>query len=424
MSLKEIKDVEKNLKELTLFIEKADFDAAVNKVFRREAGKITVPGFRKGKAPKHIIEKMYGEGIFYNDAIEDLFPTVYEAAVLEADLDVVSRPEVDVETIDENGVTLKAKVYVKPEVIVKKYKELSAEKEAVEVTEDEINAEIEKERNRLARISTLTEGAAENGDEAVIDFEGFVDGVAFEGGKAEKYGLKLGSGNFIPGFEEQIVGKNVGDEFDINVKFPDEYGAENLAGKDAIFKIKLHEIKRTELPELDDEFVKDVSEFDTLAEYKDDIKAKIEEKKEKAAQYAYEEGLLDDLLANTEVDVPAPMVDAEIDTNVRDYEYKLQMQGANLEMFFQYTGQTLEQLRESFRPQSERQLKIRLALNEIVKAENITASDDDIEAEYNKIAEGYKAELEKVKATISPATLSEDIVLRKAVDFIVENAAK
>lgn len=422
MSLKEIKEVEKNLKELTLFIERADFDAAITKVYRKEASKITVPGFRRGKAPKHIIEKMYGEGIFYNDAIEELFPAIYEAAVLEADLDVVSRPEVDVETIDENGVTLKAKVYVKPEVKVNKYKALSAEKEAVEVTEDEINADIDKERNRLARVSTLTEGAAIDGDEAVIDFEGFVDGVAFEGGKAEKYGLKLGSGNFIPGFEEQIVGKNVGDEFDINVKFPEEYGAENLAGKDATFKIKLHEIKRTELPELDEEFVKDVSEFNTLDEYKADIKSKIEAKKEKAAQYAYEESLLDDLLANTEVDIPAPMVEAEIDTNVRDYEYKLQMQGANLELFFQYTGQTLEQLRESFRPQSERQLKIRLALNEVVKAENIEATEEDIEAEYNKIAEGYKAELEKVKATISPATLSEDIVLRKAVDFIVANA--
>ncbi len=422
MSLKEIKDVEKNLKELTLFIERADFDTAVTKIYRRDVSKISVPGFRKGKAPKHIIEKMYGEGIFYNDAIEELFPAIYEAAVLEAELDVVSRPEVDVESIDENGVTIKAKVYVKPEVKVNKYKGLSAEKEAVEVTDEEIDAEIEKERNRLARVSTLTEGTAENGDEAVIDFEGFVDDVAFEGGKAEKHGLKLGSGSFIPGFEEQIVGKNIGDEFDITVTFPEDYGAENLAGKEAVFKIKLHEVKRTELPELDDEFVKDVSEFNTLDEYKADIKAKIVAKKEKAAQYAYEEALLDDLLANTEVDIPAPMVEAEIDTNVRDYEYKLQMQGANLELFFQYTGQTLEQLRESFRPQSERQLKIRLALYEIVKAENITATEEDIEAEYAKIAESYNVDIERVKSTISPATLSDDIVLRKAVDFIVENA--
>ncbi len=422
MSLKEIKEIEKNVRELTLFIEKADFDAAVTKVYRKEVSKISVPGFRKGKAPKHIIEKMYGEGIFYNDAIEELFPTVYEAAVAEAKLDVVSRPEVDVETIDENGVTLKAKVYVYPEVTVKKYKGLSAKKDAVEVTEEEIDAEIEKERTRLARVSTLTEGTAIDTDDVVIDFEGFVDGVAFEGGKAEKYSLRLGSGSFIPGFEEQIVGKNVGDEFDINVKFPEEYGAENLAGKDAIFKIKLHEIKRTELPELDDEFVKDVSEFNTIDEYKADVKAKIAEKKEKAAQYAYEEALLDDLLANTEIDVPAPMVDSEIDANVRDYDYKLQMQGANLDLYFQYTGQTLEQLRESFRPQSERQLKIRMALKEVVKAESIEATEEDIEAEYAKIADGYKTELEKVKATIAPSMLADDIVLRKAVDFIVANA--
>ncbi len=424
MSLKEVKEIEKNLRELTLSIDKETFDAEVMKVYRKQVGKITVPGFRKGKAPKHIIEKMYGQSFFHADALDALFPEVYEAAVKEAGLEVVSRPEVELESIDENGVVLKAKVYVKPEVKVNKYKGLSAEKEAVTVEDSEIDADIEAARKRLARVSTITEGAAENGDEAVIDFEGFVDGVAFEGGKGEKYPLKLGSGSFIPGFEEQIVGKNVGESFDISVKFPEEYGAENLAGKDAIFKIVLHEIKRTELPELDEDFVKDVSEFDTVDEYKADIKAKIEAKKEKAAEYAYEEGLLDDLLANTELELPAPMVDDEIDMNVRDYDYRLQMQGGSLQLYFQYTGQTLEQLRESFRPQSERQLKIRLALESVVAAENIEASEEDIEAEYNKIAEGYKTDLEKVKATLSADTLVKDIVLRKAVDLIKENAAK
>ncbi|MBE6677170.1 MAG: trigger factor [Ruminococcaceae bacterium] len=424
MSLKEVKEIEKNLRELTLSIDKETFDAEVMKVYRKQASKITVPGFRKGKAPKHIIEKMYGQSFFHADALDALFPEVYEAAVKEAGLEVVSRPEVELESIDENGVVLKAKVYVKPEVKVNKYKGLSAEKEAVTVEDSEIDADIEAARKRLARVSTLTEGAAENGDEAVIDFEGFVDGVAFEGGKGEKYPLKLGSGSFIPGFEEQIVGKSVGESFDISVKFPEEYGAENLAGKDAVFKIVLHEIKRTELPELDEDFVKDVSEFDTVDEYKADIKAKIEAKKEKAAEYAYEEGLLDDLLANTELDLPAPMVEDEIDMNVRDYEYRLQMQGGSLQLYFQYTGQTMEQLRESFRPQSERQLKIRLALESVVAAENIEASEEDIEAEYNKIAEGYKTDLEKVKATLSADTLVKDIVLRKAVDLIKENAAK
>lgn len=423
MSLKEVKDLEKNVKEITLAIPKEDFDKEVMKVYRKQVSKITVPGFRRGKAPKHIIEKMYGESFFYSDALDALFPVYYEKALDESGLDVVSRPEVELDTIDENGVVLKAKVYVKPEVNVKKYKELSAEKEAVVVEDEEIEAEIEAARKRLARVSTLTEGTAIDGDEAIIDFEGFVDGVAFEGGKGEKYPLKLGSGSFIPGFEEQIVGKNVGDSFDINVTFPAEYGAENLAGKESVFKIVLHEIKRTELPDFDDDFVKDASEFDTVDEYKADIKAKIEAKKQKSAEYAYEEALLDDLLANTEVDIPAPMIDNEVDMNVRDYEYRLQMQGGNLEMFFQYTGQTMEQLRESFRPQSERQVKIRLALGEVVKAEGITATEEDIEAEYNKIAEGYKTELEKVKATIAPETLTEDIVLRKAVDLIKDNAA-
>lgn len=422
MSLKEIKDLEKNVKELTLQIPKDEFDKEVMKVYRKQASKITVPGFRRGKAPKHIIEKLYGESFFYSDALDALFPEYYEKALEESGIDVVSRPEVELDTIDENGVTLKAKVYAKPEVNVKKYKELSAEKEAVVVEDSEVEAEIEAARKRLARVSTLTEGTAIDGDEVIIDFEGFVDGVAFEGGKGEKYPLKLGSGSFIPGFEEQIVGKNVGDSFDITVTFPAEYGAENLAGKESVFKIVLHEIKRTELPDFDDDFVKDASEFDTVDEYKADIKAKIEAKKQKSAEYAYEEALLDDLLANTEVDIPAPMIDSEVDMNVRDYEYRLQMQGGNLEMFFQYTGQTLEQLRESFRPQSERQVKIRLALNEVVKAESITATEEDIEAEYNKIAEGYKTELEKVKATISAETLTEDIVLRKAVDFIKDNA--
>ena len=424
MSLKEVKEIEKNLREITLTIDKEAFDAEVMKVYRKQSAKITVPGFRRGKAPKHIIEKLYGESFFHADAIDNLFPEVYEAAVAEAGLEVVSRPEVELESIDENGVTLKAKVYVKPEVKLNKYKGLSAEKEAVTVEDAEIDEEIEAARKRLARVSTLTEGVAENGDDAVIDFEGFVDDVAFEGGKGENYTLKLGSGSFIPGFEEQVVGHSVGENFDISVKFPEEYGAKELAGKDAIFKIVLHEIKRTELPELDEEFVKDVSEFNTIDEYKADIKAKIEAKKEKAAEYAYEEKLLDALLENTELDVPAPMVEDEIDMNVRDYDYRLQMQGGNLQMFFQYTGQTLEQLRERFRPQSEKQLKTRLALEAVVAAENIEASEEDIEAEYNKISEGYKTELEKVKATIAPETLVKDIVLRKAVDFIKENAAE
>ena len=422
MSLRGVTSPEKNVRELELFIERAEFDKEVMNVYRKQVKHITVPGFRPGKAPKHIIEKLYGESVFYDAALDALLPDVYEAAVKEAELDVVSRPEAEVVSIDESGVVLKAKVYVKPEVEVKKYKGLEATREAVEVTEEEISAEVEAGRKRAARISTLSEGAAIDGDEALIDFEGFVDGVAFDGGKAEKYPLKLGSGSFIPGFEDQIVGKNVGESFDVNVTFPEEYGAENLAGKAAVFKVTLHELKRTELPELDDEFVKDISEFDTLDEYKADIKAKITSRKEKQAEYTLEEKLIDELNANTEVEIPAPMIEAEIDSYVRDYEYRLSMQGGNLDMFFQYTGQTMEQLREQFRAQAERQVKTRLALYEVVKAENIVATEEDLEAEYEKIADGYKTELEKVKATIAPETITEDIVLRKAVDLIKENA--
>lgn len=424
MSLKEVKEVEKNIRELTIHIDKDAFDAEVMKVYRKQAANITVPGFRKGKAPKHIIEKMYGSSVFHADAIDNLFPDVYEAAVAEADIEVVSRPEVELDSIDENGVVLKAKVYVKPEVVIGNYKGLSAEKQAVTVDESEIDAEIENARKRLARVSTLTEGVAENGDEVIIDFEGFVDNVAFEGGKGEKYPLKLGSGSFIPGFEEQIIGKNAGESFDINVRFPEDYGAENLAGKNSVFKITLHELKRTELPELDDEFVKDVSEFNTVDEYKADVKSNIEAKKEKEAEYAYEEALLDALLANTDIDVPTPMIDDEVDMNLRDYEYRLQMQNANIQMLLKYTGQTMEQLKESFRPQSEKQLRIRLALEHIANVEDIKATEDDIEAEYQKIADGYKTNIDNVKSTISTESLIKDIKLRKAVDFIKENAAK
>ena len=422
MALKEVRKTEKNMAELELFIPRADLDAEVMKVFRKKSPKITVPGFRRGKAPKHIIEKMYGAAVFQNDAIDNLLPELYDAAVEESKLEVVSRPEIDVETIDGEGVTLKAKVYVKPEVKLNKYKQLSAVREAVSVEDGEIDGELEAARKRLARVSTLIQGKAQNEDEAVIDFEGFVDGVAFEGGKAEKYSLKLGSGSFIPGFEKQIVGKKVGGSFDVKVKFPKDYDAKELAGKEAVFKVTLHELKRTELPELDDEFVKDVSEFDTLDEYKADIRSKIEEKKTKAAETDYEEALLDQLIENTEIDLPEPMIEAEIDANVRDYDYRLRMQGGSLEMLLKYTEQTVDSLRDRFRAQSERSLRIRLALEEIVKTESIDASEEDIEAEYAKIAEGYKEELDKVKETIKTETVKNDVVLRKAVDFIKANA--
>ena len=416
------KEIEKNKYQFEFVIEKEAFDAEVNKVYRKNVSKMNVPGFRKGKAPKHVVEKLYGTTVFFDEAIDNLLPEAYETALASTKLDVVSRPELEIVAIDDNGVKLKAAVFTKPAVEISAYKELAVEKEAVEVTEEDIMNDINAVRERNSRMLTVEGRAAELGDQAVIDFEGFLDGVAFEGGKGEKFPLGLGSGSFIPGFEEQIVGKNVGDEFDIDVTFPEEYGAENLAGKAVVFKIKLHELKVKELPELDDEFVKDVSEFNTVDEYKADIKAKIAERKEKTAENKLENALLDALLANTETDIPACMIDQEVDGYIRDYEYRLQSQGGSLDMYFKYTGMTMEQLRENFKADAEKQVKTRLALSKVAKLEKIKALKKDIDAEYKKIANGYNVDIETVKSSIPETSISEDVVLRKAVDFIKENA--
>ncbi|HBR32075.1 MAG: trigger factor [Eubacteriales bacterium] len=422
MGLKSVKEIEKNRSELELAIDKTDFDAEVMRVYKKNVVKMNVPGFRKGKAPKGIIEKMYGSAVFYDEAIDNILPGLYESAIKESNLDVVSRPELEVVSIDENGVLLKAKVYTKPTAEVTKYKGLEVEKEKVVVTDEDITAEIDSVRKRNARKLTITDGAVENDDETVIDFEGFTDGVAFEGGKSEKYTLKIGSNSFIPGFEEQLIGRKAGEEFDITVTFPEDYNAENLAGKEAIFKIKLHEIFRSELPELDDEFVKDVSVLNTVEEYKADIQKKITERKEKVAENTLEENLIDELLANVNVDIPQPMIENEIDGAVKDYDYRLSSQGGSLDMYFKYTGMTMEQLRESFKDSSERQVKTRLALEKIVELEGIKPTDEELEEEYRKIASGYNIDIEKVKSSIPADGISADISLRKAVEFIKENA--
>lgn len=424
MSLKKVTSPEKNISVLELHIDKAAFDDAVMKSYKKNVGKMIVPGFRKGKAPKSIIEKMYGAAVFYDDALEMLLPSMYASAVEEAKLEVVSRPEIDIVSIDDGGVELTAKVYTKPVAVVNQYRGLEAAKDTVRVTKAEIEEEIELVRKRNGRQITLEDQPAADGDETVIDFEGFLDGVAFEGGKGEKFPLKLGSGSFIPGFEEQLVGHKAGESFEINVTFPEDYGAKELAGKETVFKITIHEVKRTELPEVDDEFVKDVSEFNTLDEYKADVKAKITERKQKTAERNFEEALIDELLAHTDVDIPAPMIDNEVDAQVRDYEYRLQMQGGSLDMYFQYTGMNMEKLRESFRPGAERQIRTRLALEAIVKAENIEATAEELEEEYKKIASGYNVELEKVKESIPAAGITEDVVMRKAVELIKANAVK
>ena len=416
------KQLEKNKYEFSFTIEKPVFDAEIEKVYRKNAPKMNIPGFRRGKAPRHIIEKMYGATVFYDEALDNLLPEAYEKALGETKLEAVSRPELDIVSIDDNGVCLKAAVWVKPEVEISEYKGITVDREAVNVTEEDILKEIDLTSERNARMLTVEDRAAADGDTAVIDFEGFVDGVAFEGGKGENYSLRLGSGSFIPGFEDQVIGHKTGEEFDINVTFPEEYGAENLAGKAAVFKIKLREIKVKELPVLDDEFVKDVSEFNTVDEYKEDVKKHLTERREAQEDNKVENALINALLENTTVDIPQCMIDNEVDGYVRDYEYRLRSQGGSLDMYFKYTGMTMEQLRENFKADAEKQVKTRLALGKVAKSEKLKALKKDLDAEYKKIASGYNVDVETVKTSIPAESISEDIVLRKAVDFIKENA--
>ncbi len=422
MSLTKSEMIEKNRYELQFSVDKATFDAAVSAVYRKQVKSITVPGFRKGKAPRSIIEKMYGTGVFYEDAINDLIPVVYPEALKEANLDTVGQPEFDIVSIDENGLVMSAKVYVKPEVEIKDYFGIEVEKEIAAVTDEEVDKEIETVRERNSREIDVTERAAEMGDTAVIDFEGFVDGVAFDGGKGSDYGLKLGSGSFIPGFEEQIVGKNVDDEFDVNVTFPTEYHAEELAGKEATFKVKIHALTKVELPALDDDFAKDVSEFDTFDEYKADLKAKIEKRHANAADNAVEEKLVEALIEKLEADIPEPMFVEETENFVRDYDNRLRSQGLDLATFFKYTGQNLDMLREQMRPQAERQVKARLALEKIAALENVEVTEEDINGEYEKIASAYGIDVAEVKASIAAEAIAEDMKVKKAMDLVKEKA--
>ena len=422
MSLIKSEIIEKNRYELQISVDSATFNAAVSAVYRKQAKNITVPGFRKGKAPRAIIEKMYGAGVFYEDAINDLIPEAYTKAIEEAKIDAVGQPEFDVVSIDENGLVLSAKVYVKPEVEIKDYFGIKVEKEVAPVTDEAIDKEIEMVRERNSREIDVTDRPAEMGDTAVIDFEGFCDGVAFEGGKGTDYALKLGSGSFIPGFEEQVAGKSIDEEFDVNVTFPEEYHAADLAGKPAVFKVKIHAITKVELPELDDEFAKDISEFDTFDEYKADLKAKLEKRNEATATAAMEDKLVEALIEKLEADIPEPMFVAETENFVRDYDTRLRSQGLDLNTYFKYTGMNLDALREQMRPQAERQVKARLALEKIAVLENIEVSEDDINAEYEKIATAYGIELDQVKASIDSEAIAADMKVQKAMELVTKNA--
>ena len=422
MSLIKKELTEKNLYTLTIGVDKETFEAAVNRAYKKNVGKINVPGFRKGKAPRIIIEKMYGKGVFYEDAINDCIPDAYEAAVKESELSVVGRPEFDVESVDENGLVLIAKVYVKPEVTLTSYTGIEAVRNEIPVTDADVDAEIARMRERNARTIEVTDRPAAMDDTVTIDFDGSVDGVAFDGGKAEGHELKLGSGQFIPGFEEQIVGKSVGDAFDVSVTFPEDYHEKSLAGKAAVFAVKLHSIQMSELPELDDEFAKDVSDFNTFAEYRADVMAKMTERNKKMADSQFEEAVMLALIGNMEADIPECMFVAETENFLRDYDNRLRMQGLDLATYFKYTGMDLDTMRAQLRPQAEQQVKVRLALEKVADMEAISVSEEEIAAEYARMAEAYNMPEEEVRKLVDESGISEDLRVKAAAEFVRSKA--
>ena len=422
MNLISCEKLEKSMVEIQFSIDADTFKKAVNNAFKRESKKYAIPGFRKGKAPRSMIEKMYGADIFHYDAVNDLFPEAYEAAVKEAKVDVVGRPEPEVVSMSEaDGAVLKVKVAVKPEVTLGEYAGLNVTKKVKTVEESQVEAELKRMQDRNGRMLTR-EGAAEDGDTVDIDFEGFVDGTAFEGGKAEHYSLVLGSHSFIPGFEEQVVGHAAGEEFDVNVKFPEEYQASELAGKDATFKIKLHEVKYKELPNLDDDFAMDVSEYDTLEELKNSIRKGIEDNNEKMADQQVENDLIEMVVNNMTAEIPQAMYDERIEELVQDFQYRISQQGLKLEQYLQYMGMNMDQFKAQFAEQAEKQVKMRLAMEAIVAKEGITASDEEFDMEVQRIADAYKMEADKVRSIVNEEAVKADLAVNKAIDFVKEKA--
>ena len=422
MSLTASKKIDTNLMELEISVPAEEFKAAVDRSYRKNAPSITIPGFRKGKAPRHMIEKMYGEGVFFEDAVNELYPSAYEAAAKEAGITPVDRADIEILEVGKDGFSFKATVTVKPEVEVEGYKCIEAEKVEYTVTDEDVDAEIAKLHKRAGTTISVEDRPAQMGDNVVFDFEGFIDGVAFEGGKGEEFPLTLGSNQFIPGFEEQIAGHAIGEDFDVNVSFPENYHVDELKGKPAVFKCKIHQIKAVELPELDDEFAKDVSEFATLEALKADLKSKLQEKKDLEANDEFENKLVDAVIAGMKADIPACMYERKIDEMIQDFAYRLQMQGLNLETYMQYTGSTVESFRETFKEQAEHQVKVRLALEKIAELENLTATEEDLEEQFKKAAEVYGMELEKIKELLPADEISKDIAVNKAIDFVRENA--
>ena len=410
---------------LEIEIDSAKFEEAMDKSYRKNVKQINIPGFRKGKAPRRIIEKYYTEAVFYDDAINFAVPEAYDKAVEESGIEPVEMPEIDIVKLEKGeAFVFSALVTVRPEVTLGEYKGITAEKDVNTVTDEEIDAEIKKMQENAASISNLTEGTIEMGDKVDLDFEGFVDDVAFEGGKGEHYSLVLGSNSFIPGFEEQIAGKTIGEDFDVNVTFPEDYHSEDLKGKAAIFKCKVHSVEKKNLPELDDEFAKDVSEFDTLKELRDDCKAKLEKAKEAEAQRKFEDAVIDVAVENATIEIPACMIESQTDSQIQDISYRLQSQGMPLEQYLQFTGMTMEALREQLKETAEKAVKSQLVLAEIAKAENVEVTDEDVEAEFTKMAEMYGMEVEKVKELMGAniEALKADLKTQKTVKAIVDEA--
>ena len=424
MNLIKSEKTDKGVWTLQFSVDKDTFAKAVSDSFRKNSGKITVPGFRKGKAPRAVVEKMYGKGYFYEDAFNAVLPDAFEAALKDSKLDMVGQPDFDVVSVsDEDGVVFSAKVSVKPEVKIDGYLGIEAEKKVVPVTDEEVDQEIKTLQERNSRETDLDEGGkAEMGDICTIDFDGSVDGVPFDGGKGSDYPLKLGSGNFIPGYEEQVAGHTLNETFDVKVSFPEDYHVKELAGKPAVFKTTIHKIQHIELPALDDDFAKDFTEFDTFDEYRKDVRAKIEKRHGEEADSEFESAVLDQLIEKTDAEIPETMFVAETENFVRDYDNRLRMQGLDLKTYFQYTGMDLDKLRAQLRPQAEKQVRLRLALEKIAELEKLEATQEDIDGEIQRIADAYQMKVEDVRKAVPVDSVAEDMKVKKAMDLVKEKA--
>lgn len=408
--------------ELVISVGAQEFAAAVDAAFKKNSVKMSVPGFRRGKAPRKMIEKLYGEGVFYEEAVNNTYPTAYDAAITEKAIEPVERAEIEVMEVGADGYSFKATFSVKPEVTLGDYRGIKIDRVVTEATDADVDAQLERERERIARVIEVEGRAAQNSDTAVINFDGYADGVQFEGGKGESYPLELGSGSFIPGFEEQVVGHNVGDSFDVSVTFPENYHEESLKGKAVIFKCDLLELKTKELPELDDELAKDISEFDTLAELRTDIKKKMQEHNDEHSSGDAENKLMESVCGMMTAEIPQCMYEERIDDLLREFEYRLQSQGLNLETYLGYTGMDMEGFRKSFAEQAEAQVKTRLALEKIVDQEKIEATEQELEEEYAKVAKSYGMEADKVKSILPPSEIGRNIAMNKAIDLVRESA--